>query len=193
MLDESLAEQEKPRHPGGRPTKYKPEYAKQAAKLCNLGATDKELADFFDVSINTIDNWKVAHEEFLGAITVAKDAFDNRVERSLYQKAVGYTYDAVKIMQYEGQVIEVPYREHVPPDTASMIFWLKNRRKDQWRDRIEQEHTHKHTFSDQFEDFIRQLTGKRAVIEADATEVQPLPDPASDDQTDASPLRLAGE
>lgn len=174
--------EDKPRHPGGRPSKYKPEYAKQAAKLCKLGATDKELADFFDVTINTIDNWKVAHAEFLGAITDAKEVFDNRVERSLYQKAVGYTYDAVKIMQYEGQVIEVPYREHVPPDTASMIFWLKNRQKDKWRDRSEQDVNHKHTLSDEFEAFLSTLNERKPAqqIEAVALEVPHSPAPASD-------------
>ncbi len=121
----------------GRPPKYQPTYAVQATKLCELGATDADLADFFEVSIRTIIRWQSEHEEFCHAVKEAKEAANARVERSLYQRATGYTYDAVKVMQYQGEPVVVPYREHVPPDTAAMIFWLKNRKKDQWRDRIE--------------------------------------------------------
>jgi len=125
----------------GRPTSYQPEYAKQAEKLCQLGATDEDLADFFEVSIRTISNWKVSQPEFLQALKGGKETADERVERSLYHKAVGYTHDAVKIFQHQGTVIEAPYREHIAPDTTAAIFWLKNRRPDLWRDRQQHEHS----------------------------------------------------
>ena len=120
-----------------RPSKYKPEFAEQARKLCLLGATNVDLADFFKVSINTIDNWSAAHEEFLGALKVGKEEADNRVERSLYQRAVGYTFESEKVFCQQGAVVRAPTREHVPPDTTAQIFWLKNRRKDEWRDKQE--------------------------------------------------------
>ena len=126
---------------GGRPSSYKPEYAEQAAKLCALGATDIELADFFEVDVRTIYRWKNEFEEFCQSIKIAASEADRRVERSLYERATGYSYPAVKIFQYEGTPVEVPYREHVPPDTTAMIFWLKNRRPKEWRDRREQEIT----------------------------------------------------
>ena len=125
------------KHPGGRPSRYRAEFADQAAKLCRLGATDIELADFFGVDVRTIYRWQAAHVEFCQALKAGKQAADERVERALYAKATGYSYDAVKIMQYEGQVIEAPYREHVAPDTTAAIFWLKNRRPKEWRDRQE--------------------------------------------------------
>lgn len=124
-----------PKHPGGRPSSYKPEYAGQAEKLCKFGATDVDLADFFDVTINTIGNWKARHPEFLGALRGGKDVADDRVERSLYQRALGYTYDSLKIFQFQGAVVKEPYREHIPPDTTAAIFWLKNRRPGDWRDK----------------------------------------------------------
>ncbi len=127
--------------PGGRPTSFKADYAKQAEKLCALGATDEDLADFFKVSIRTISNWKSEHDEFLQALKGGKDNADTRVERSLYQRAIGYTSDAVHFASYQGVVTQTPYREHVPPDTTAMIFWLKNRRPDLWRDKNIQEHT----------------------------------------------------
>ena len=129
--------------PAGRPSLYKPEYAEQAAKLCALGATDADLADFFEVTIRTIENWRSQNEDFFRSIKEAKEAANDRVERSLYQKAIGYSHDAVKIFQHQGEVIEAPYREHYPPDSTAAIFWLKNRRKDDWRDKQEHEHSGK--------------------------------------------------
>lgn len=129
--------------PAGRPTDYRPEFAEQAAKLCELGATDLEIADFFDVDVRTISRWKHDHEEFCLSIKTAKEVANERVERSLYHRAIGYSFDAVKIItvplgnNHGSEVREVPYREHVPPDATSMIFWLKNRRGKDWRDRQE--------------------------------------------------------
>jgi hypothetical protein len=60
---------------------------------------------------------------------------NSHVERSLYQRAIGYSHDAVKIFQTrDGKIVEHKYVERYPPDPASMCFWLKNRRPDRWRD-----------------------------------------------------------
>jgi hypothetical protein len=61
------------------------------------------------------------------------------VVSSLYHKAVGYTFESEKIFQHQGEIIRAPVREHVAPDTTAAIFWLKNRRPADWRDK--QEHT----------------------------------------------------
>lgn len=121
----------------GRPTSYKPEYAKQAEKLCLLGATDAELADFFEVTTVTIWRWQSAHPEFCNALKAGKDEADSRVERSLFQRAVGYTFDSEKVFQFQGAIVRAPIREHLPPDTTAGIFWLKNRRAQEWRERSE--------------------------------------------------------
>ena len=120
---------------GGRPSSYKPEYAEMARHLCKLGATDADLAEAFEVSVVTIDNWKIKYPEFLGSLKASKEEADNRVERSLYARATGYSYDAVKIFcTKDGKITKVPYTEHVPPDVTAQIYWLKNRRPDHWRD-----------------------------------------------------------
>jgi hypothetical protein len=120
----------------GRPTKYRPEYAKQAQKLCRLGATNQDLADFFEVTIPTIWRWANEHRPFFNALKLGKSEADERVMRSLYQKAVGYTYESEKIItDREGNVVRIPTREHVPPSDTAAIFWLKNRRPDEWRDK----------------------------------------------------------
>lgn len=125
----------------GRPTKYEARFASQAKKLCLLGATNDDLAEFFEVSPATIDNWIREHPRFLGAIKRSRAAADARVARRLYERAMGYSHPAVKIMQHEGVPIEVPYTERYPPDTVACIFWLKNRQPKKWRDKQEVEHS----------------------------------------------------
>lgn len=125
----------------GRPTLYQASFAKQAEKLCLLGATDEQLAEFFEVCSKTIQRWSAQHPEFCLALKDGKTAADQRVERSLYHRAVGYTYDAVKIfMTKEGEPLYAPYKEHVPPDVTATIFWLKNRQPAKWRDVHKLEH-----------------------------------------------------
>lgn len=118
----------------GRPSKYKPEYAKEAAKLCALGATDAQLADFFEVAIATINLWKIQHPEFSESIKVPKEQANDRVEQSLYRRAMGYEHDEVDIRVIEGQVVQTPIRKYYPPDTTAAIFWMKNRRPAEWRE-----------------------------------------------------------
>ena len=121
--------------PRGRPTKFKPEYVEQARKLAALGATDREVADFFGVKESTLHLWKHVHPEFSEALNLGKDPADKRVKQSLYRRAIGYSHDDVHVSTYEGKVTLTPIVKHYPPDPTSMIFWLKNRRKDEWREK----------------------------------------------------------
>jgi hypothetical protein len=122
--------------PAGRPSKFKPEFVAQAEKLCLLGATDQEIADFFEVEVRTIYRWKADNDAFCHALKAGKEAADERVERSLYQKAIGYEQDEVKIFMPSGaaEPVYAPFRAKVAPDTTAAIFWLKNRRSQEWRD-----------------------------------------------------------
>ncbi len=153
----------------GRPSLYKPEYVKQAAKLCFLGATDADLADFFEVSLRTIDNWKAQYKEFSEALRPGKNEADERVERSLYQKAIGYEYDAVKVFNANGKAMVVPYREKCPPDTTAAMFWLKNRRAEQWRDVQKHEHGGPGDFSRMSDDELQEFIAAEVpnLVEAD--------------------------
>ena len=123
----------------GRPSSYKPEFAKQAQKLCSLGATNPELAEFFGISLAGFKKWLAVHQDLVAALKVGKAQADDRVERSLYGRAMGYSHEAVKIFMPAGasEPVYAPYTEHVPPDVTACIFWLKNRRPDLWRDKSE--------------------------------------------------------
>ena len=127
----------------GRPTLYQDEFCEQVEKLCKLGATDKEIADFFDVAESTINNWKLEYPEFLESIKKGKLLADANVAERLFQRAMGFEHDSEEIKvvsdgQGLGSSIErVPIRKIYPPDTTAAIFWLKNRQKEHWRDKIE--------------------------------------------------------
>lgn len=123
----------------GQPTLYKPEYAEQARKLCLLGSIDMELADFFEVHIDTIYEWKLVHEQFSDAIKQGKEQADANVADRLYQRAMGYEHPEVHISAYEGQITQTPITKIYAPDPAAAIFWLKNRQRGKWRDKIDTE------------------------------------------------------
>ncbi len=122
----------------GRPSDFRDEFVEQARKLAELGATDIEIADALEVSVRTVYRWKAQNENFCQALKVSKQIADERVERSLYQRATGYERESVKIfLSKDGDPVYAPFREDVQPDTTACIFWLKNRQADKWRDKTE--------------------------------------------------------
>jgi len=130
---------------GGRPTKYnKDAHPQRAYDLCLMGATDKQLAEVFEVEEKTINNWKSAHPEFLQSLKDGKAKADANVAKSLYERATGYDDpEAVKIFMPAGadKPVYAPYTKHYPPDVTAAIFWLKNRQSDTWRDKHEHDVT----------------------------------------------------
>ena len=111
----------------GRPSLFKPEYVEQARKLCLLGHTDFEIAQFFDVTDRCFYKWKAQFPELVQALNIGKEEADKRVTRSLYARAVGYNYEAVKIFMPANREkpVYAKYIEHVPPDVTAGIFGLK--------------------------------------------------------------------
>lgn len=113
-------------------SRYRKEYANFARQMCKLGATDIEVAKGLGISLSCLWKWQSQNDDFFQAFLEGKDACDDRVERALYHRAVGYSHPTVKIMNYQGSPVVVPYIEHLPPDVAAASRWLKSRRKEQW-------------------------------------------------------------
>lgn len=120
-----------------RPSKFKDIFVSQAEKLCKLGATDIEVADFFEVDVRTVYRWKTENDAFCQALKAGKSESDDRVERSLFARATGYEHDEVDIRVVGGEIVQTPIRKYYPPDTTACIFWLKNRKTEDWRDKVE--------------------------------------------------------
>lgn len=139
------------KHAGGRPSKYNPETtADLAFKFALLGAKDEELAAFFDVDVSTISKWKKEKSEFSEALKRGKVKADADVTHSLYQRALGYEWDEAQPIKLKEVIYEngkrvkeverveiVMVHKVVPPDPVSMIYWTKNRRPNDWRDKKE--------------------------------------------------------
>jgi hypothetical protein len=143
MMDEEKKKQ-------GQPTKYRSEYDKQAYKLCLLGATDKELGDFFEVDERTINNWKKEFPNFFQSIREGKELADMEVVNSLLEschdrmipsqqafkvKNVYYNDEGKRIESEEVVVVDI--KQGVQANDRSIQFWLKNRQPQKWRDKQE--------------------------------------------------------
>jgi hypothetical protein len=130
----------------GRKSAYRPEFADQARKLCLLGATDAELASFFEVSETTINNWKHAHAAFLVSIQEGRVVADANVADSLYKRATGEYVQLEKLVKVKGddgkETFEaVRYRGYIPGDPNAAFRWLLNRRRQNWADKSELVHS----------------------------------------------------
>ncbi|HSI17053.1 MAG TPA: helix-turn-helix domain-containing protein [Sphingomonas sp.] len=116
-----------------RSSQYKPDFARIAGRLCRNGATDFEVADILGISLRTFCRWCAQHDDFNAAVRVGKEAADDRVERSLYRRAVGYDYTAEKIVTSPGGgPVVMFYVVHVPADVRAALHWLAMRRPRPW-------------------------------------------------------------
>lgn len=123
----------------GRPTDYREEYNDLAFKYCLLSAKDSELATFFDVDEATLNRWKIKYPTFRESLKEGREIADAYIGESLYQRAKGYSHPETKAFISDGKPVTVTVEKHHPPDPTSMIFWLKNRQKEKWRDKREVE------------------------------------------------------
>lgn len=112
------------------------------------GLTDEQIAHNLGISIQTFYNYKTKHIEFFESLKRGKEIVDIEVENALLKRALGYEYNEVtkeliinkKTGKEELKVTKVVTKE-VVPDTTAQIFWLKNRKPDEWRDKKDIEHS----------------------------------------------------
>lgn len=98
------------------------------------GLTDEQIAKNVGINRDTLYRWKKAHSDISDALKRGKEVIDRQVENALLSRALGYTYDEVT---FEGGVETKRVRKQVVPDTTAQIFWLKNRKPEEWRDKRE--------------------------------------------------------
>ena len=119
---------------GGRPTIYKPENAEIARYACMLGATNETLAARFEVCRRTIDSWIATIPEFSSAVKQGREGANEAVVSALFARATGMEQKMTKVFCHRGQPVTADYTVHLPPDVRACIFWLRNRRPEQWRE-----------------------------------------------------------
>ncbi|QNQ08857.1 helix-turn-helix domain-containing protein [Sphingomonas alpina] len=117
-----------------RPSTFDPDYVRQARELYAQGLTDRELAAAFGVARSTIFRWRAAYPEFAEATRLGKDVADDRVERALYERAIGYEEEAVSVYRPVGaeEPVIVRYKREVRPDVTAALQWMRARRPKIW-------------------------------------------------------------
>ncbi len=130
------------KRPAHRPSKYDPErHPIWAEGLAKLGKTQDDISAEFGISRSTMQAWKKRHPVLSIALKIGKSEADTAVEQSLYKRAMGYEYEEVKTVN-DGERVEKTVKQ-VAPDVTAQIFWLKNRKPEEWRDKVHQEVTGK--------------------------------------------------
>ena len=125
----------------GRPAKLDSINLNKIKKLVLSGWDDAQVSDFFGFTPQTFCNYKLKHQKFFESLKEWKKEADQKVERSLYERALGYSHSAVKMFVIGGKVVTQEYVEHYPPSEVACIFWLKNRQPQAWRDKQDVEHS----------------------------------------------------
>lgn len=111
------------------------------------GLTEEQIAHNIGIKRQTLYEWKKRFSVISYALKRGKEVVDREVENALLKRALGYTYEEVTVERQritEGNFQSVETRRvkrQVPPDTTALIFWLKNRKPEIWRDRKEIENS----------------------------------------------------
>lgn len=98
------------------------------------GLTDEQIAKNMGIAPSTLYEWKKKSKEFSESLKKGKEVIDFEVENALLKRALGYEYEEET---YENGILTKKVKKQVPPDTTAQIFWLKNRKPNTWKDRVE--------------------------------------------------------
>jgi len=107
------------------------------------GLTDEQIAQKMGIGTRTLYDWKEKYPQILQAIKESKELVDRLVENALLKRALGYEYEEIteELTKTEDGTLAMRetkrVRKQVAPDTTAQIFWLKNRKPDDWRDKPE--------------------------------------------------------
>lgn len=102
------------------------------------GLTDAQIATNMGINVATLYRWENEFCDIRNALKEGKDVVDRQVENALLKSALGYMYDEVTEERRDDELVvtKVVHKE-VQPNTTAQIFWLKNRKRAEWRDRVE--------------------------------------------------------
>lgn len=108
------------------------------------GLTDEQIASNVGIATSTLYEWKKKYKDISEALKKGKEVVDIEVENALLKRALGYEYEETtteivwnpKTERYEEKAHKTVKR-HMAADTTALIFWLKNRKPEVWRDKRE--------------------------------------------------------
>ena len=104
------------------------------------GLTNEQIAHNMGINRDTLRVWERNFSGIADALKNGKDVADRKVENALFNKATGnyWTEEIIEELQEDGTMAVVEHKKRRgTPDTTAQIFWLKNRKPDEWRDKRE--------------------------------------------------------
>ena len=117
------------------------------------GLTDEQIANNIGIRRPTLYDWKNKYHDISDALKKGKEVIDRQVENALLKRALGYEYvEITKELTDLGLTVTKQVTKQVAPDTTAQIFWLKNRKPQEWRDKKETEVTGNLSVNNPFSD-----------------------------------------
>lgn len=112
--------------------------------LVLLGLTNKQIADYMGISAKTLYQWAKENKTFCNALNRSRKEVVNEVVGALYKKCMGYDYEEVvedwRIVDGEMCLVgKKKNKKHTAPDIQAIIFYLKNRDRENWSERPSEE------------------------------------------------------
>lgn len=128
------------------------------------GLTDEQISHNIGIRRETLYSWKNKYSNISNALKRGKEVIDRQVENALLKRALGYSYEETTYENIDGQIkLSKVVKKEVVPDTTAQIFWLKNRKPEEWRDKretqISGEVNTNNPFNDLTPDELRKLIG----------------------------------
>jgi hypothetical protein len=111
------------------------------------GLTNEQIAHNMGITKETLRVWNNTYSVISASLKRGKEVVDRLVENALLKRALGYSYEEVTNEESEDGFKVKRVIKEVVPDTTAQIFWLKNRKPTEWRDKQVVEHEGEQVFS----------------------------------------------
>ena len=120
------------------------------------GLTDEQIATNIGIAYSTLRDWRDKYPALSAALKKGKEVVDRQVENALLQRALGYEYTETTreyVPELEEMHVTKEVTKQVAPDTTAQIFWLKNRKPQEWRDKRDVDLSGSISTNNPFEEF----------------------------------------
>jgi hypothetical protein len=105
-------------------------------ELIKHGLTESQICEAFGFTARALQYVKAKDETFFHAIRESRKVSDSKVEKALYERALGYSHNEEKIFcTKRGKIVRAKTIKHYPPDVEACQFWLTNRKSENWKNK----------------------------------------------------------
>ena len=130
------------------------------------GLTDEQIAFNIGISRSTLSEWKKKYTDISDTLKRGKEVIDRQVENALLKRALGYKYKEItrelitdKETGHSELAVTKVVEKEVVPDTTAQIFWLKNRKPSNWKDKPDGDN-----FNDALQEMLKGLNQMNSIV-----------------------------